>query len=158
MNINDPTYGSTIPVSATPPAIENTSGQHGIVPPEIRRGWNWGAAFLALFWALAHQLWWIAGLAFLLIVAWFAAVSQASRLLANLVLLIWLPMILMLGWRGNALAWQSRRFESAEQFRVVQATWSRIFLGLCAALLALFGFFIILIALFSVMMVSSQLR
>jgi len=91
-------------VQPTPPqapqAPENTSGTLGPVPEEIK-GWNWGAFWLNWIWAIGNQVW-----------------------VGLLALVIGIIMAIILGVKGNEWAWQNRRFESVEQFKQVQRTWS----------------------------------
>jgi hypothetical protein len=83
---------------------ENTSGQgkSAIVPKEIQ-GWNWGAFLLSWIWGLAHNV--------------------------PLALLMFVPgvnivMWFMLGAKGSAWAWQKKRWQSIEEFKKKQKTWS----------------------------------
>ncbi len=71
------------------------------IPDEIK-GWNWGAFFLSWIWAIGNQVW--------------------IGLLAILGPL-WLPMIIILGVKGNEWAWQARKFASVEDFRKTQSAW-----------------------------------
>lgn len=81
----------------------NTSGQgpSALVPEEIK-GWNWGAFWLNWIWAIGNQVW-----------------------IGLLALVLGIIMAIILGIKGNEWAWQSRRFESVEQFKQVQAAWSK---------------------------------
>lgn len=83
---------------------ENTSGQgkSAIVPKEIQ-GWNWGAFLLSWIWGLAHNV--------------------------PLSLLMFVPgvnivMWFMLGIKGSTWAWQKKRWQSIEEFKRKQKTWS----------------------------------
>lgn len=84
--------------------VENTSGKgrDAFVPPEIR-GWNWGALLLNFLWAIGNRTW--IGL-------------------LTLVPYIGLVVPLILGFRGNAWAWQNNRWESIDHFKRVQRKWA----------------------------------
>jgi hypothetical protein len=77
-------------------------GEASTVPPELKR-WNWGAFLLNWVWALAHGVWF--GL--------FALIPGVSFVVA-----------LVLGSKGNELAWRKREWESVESFQRTQRTWS----------------------------------
>jgi hypothetical protein len=81
----------------------NTSGQgfSATVPSELL-GWNWGAFFLTWIWGIFHQVW----LSLLVLIP-----------LGNIV------MPFVLGVKGNEWAWQSKKWDSIEQFRHTQHTW-----------------------------------
>ena len=83
----------------------NTSGSGGgAVPDEIRYlGWNWGAFLMTPLWSICHSSW--------------------MGLLAMLPC-VGLVFSVIYGLNGNVYAWQSRRFESLEQFREVQRKWA----------------------------------
>jgi hypothetical protein len=93
--------------------LENTSGQgkNAPVPPEIDR-WNWGAFFLTWIWGLAHNV--------------------------LIALLMFVPCVVfvmpfILGARGSAWAWRSRRWESIEHFKAVQRRWAQAGFALLGA-------------------------
>ncbi|HZP84997.1 MAG TPA: DUF2628 domain-containing protein, partial [Chthonomonadaceae bacterium] len=151
-NPNDPTAASYVPTGYAP-IIENTSGQKGSVPPELQGGWNWGASFLTLFWCISHRVWWplLVGLGsvgvwiILIAVVMAAAMSSPGSpptyilILPVGYLIIWiinLVLFILLGIRGNSLAWQHRRFDSVEHCRTVQRIWAKWVLGLFLAAVA----------------------
>ena len=83
---------------------ENTptsSGKSGNFPPELA-GWNWGAFFMGWIWALGMS----------------SAIS--------FILCFFLSGIgnIVVGIKGNEWAWNSRKFDSVEQFKAVQHTWA----------------------------------
>lgn len=78
----------------------NTSGSIGPVPDEIK-GWNWGAFFWTWLWAVAHNVW-----------------------IGLIALIFTFPMNIVLGIKGSEWAWQSRKFESVEQFKATQKKWT----------------------------------
>ncbi|MGD8926393.1 MAG: cytochrome c oxidase assembly factor Coa1 family protein [Thioalkalispiraceae bacterium] len=92
--------------------MENTSGQgkQSAVPNEIC-GWNWGAFLLNWIWGLGNSTY----IALLMFVP-----------LVNLI------MPFVLGAKGNAWAWQNRKWTSIEAFKREQRTWSWVAIGLYA--------------------------
>ena len=96
---------------ATPPkqyintTLPNNYGQGGgtDIPEDIRNKWNWGAFLLNWIWGIGNSVW-IALLVFVPFV--------------NLVM----PFIL--GAKGNKWAWESKRWDSVEQFQKTQRTWA----------------------------------
>lgn len=124
--------GSPPPLPVSPPPIQpplnpppltntgNTSGQGNSapVPPEIK-GWNWGAFGLAFFWSISHNVW--IGL-------------------LSIIPYLGLIMAIVLGVKGNEWAWQSRRWESVEQFKAHQRSWAiATLVGACIALVLVLG-------------------
>jgi hypothetical protein len=98
----------------------NTSGQGfltGDVPPEIKE-WNWGAFFLTWIWGIGNRVW----------LALIALVPFP---------LVGIAMMVLLGIKGNEWAWQSKKWDSVEQFRHRQRIW--MYWGI-AAFLAPFVF------------------
>lgn len=100
--------------------MENTSGQGktAVVPPEIQ-GWNWGAFLFNWIWGLGNGTY-IALLCLLPFV--------------NFV------MVFILGAKGNAWAWQNKRWDSVEHFKRVQRKWTiaaLIMIGLVVALVVI---------------------
>ena len=95
----------------------NTSGQglSATVPAEII-GWNWGAFLLTWVWGIGNRVW----LALLALIPF---------------PLVGLAMAILLGVKGNEWAWQSKKWESIQQFRKTQRIW--LYWGI-AALLAPF--------------------
>ncbi len=89
-------------------------------PQEIQR-WNWSAFILGPIWGVVHGLWWtILGFMPLLPV-------PTLRTLGFVVLI---GVMLILGLKGNEMAWRARQWESPEKFLAVQqrwATWSIVF-------------------------------
>lgn len=86
-------------------ATLNTSGQgaSSILPIELH-GWNWGACLLTWVWGIGNRVW--------------------LALLALLPTpLVGLAMAIILGVKGNEWSWQSRKWDSIEQFRRKQRIW-----------------------------------
>jgi hypothetical protein len=83
-------------------ALVNNSGQNLPAPNELDGGWNWGAFAFPVFWSIAHDNWF--GL---------LALVPGVDIIVRLVL----------GARGNTMAWQSRHFRSVEHFLEVQRVW-----------------------------------
>ena len=100
---------------------QNTSGQgsSAYIPPEIR-GWNWGAFFLSLIWTICNNVW----IGLLVLVPY-----------------LWLPMIFVLGAKGNEWAWQHKRWDSIKHFKRVQKAWASwgLILLFLYLLIVLFG-------------------
>lgn len=89
-------------------------------PREIQR-WNWSAFILGPIWGIVHGIWWsILGFMPLLPVPTLRSVG----------LVVLIGVMLILGLKGNEMAWRARQWESAEKFLAVQqrwATWSIVF-------------------------------
>lgn len=83
---------------------QNTSGQGSaaMVPAEIRGGWNWGGFLLGWIWAVGNGafLW--------AVVAFFVPFFN-----------------IVLGFKGNEWAWQSKQWNSVDHFRQTQRTWTK---------------------------------
>ena len=115
--------------------LGNTSGMGSalVVPPEIARGWNWGAFALPLFWGLAHNTWY----AWLVLVLFFCPpVGIFSCAFAALIF----------GAFGNQWAWQNRQWQSVEQDHAVQRQWAVWGLGLLGAGLGLLVLILLILA------------
>lgn len=99
-------------------------------PEEIQR-WNWSAFILGPIWGLVHGIWWsvVGFLPFL-------PLSPAFRSIGFVVLV---GVMLILGLKGNEMAWRARQWDSAEKFLAIQqrwATWSIVFaIGVLVALI-----------------------
>lgn len=97
--IADPIAPSKSPIQSSG---GNTSGQgsSAVVPEEVK-GWSWGGFFFT----------WI----------WWGLFNGWSSLL---VVIIPQPFInVILGVKGRELAWQNKRWESVEQFKLSQRKW-----------------------------------
>lgn len=84
--------------------MENTSGQR--IDAEIPEGideWNWGAFFLNWIWGIGNKTY----IAFLALIP-----------LINIVMMI------ILGLKGNKMAWKNKEWESVEHFKEVQKKWN----------------------------------
>lgn len=82
----------------------NTSGQGkgATVPLEVQ-GWNWAALLLNWIWGIGNGVW----------------ISLLSLLpVGNVV------MPIVLGAKGNAWAWQKKRWDSTQHFKKTQRTWT----------------------------------
>jgi hypothetical protein len=102
------------PIGYSTGPIVNSSGQgaSAVVPPEIATGFNWGAFLMNWIWGLGHSVW----IALVALVVGFVPVIGG---------VVSLGFCIYLGMKGNELAWRNRRFESIEQFRAVQAAWTK---------------------------------
>ena len=102
----------------------NSSGMQGEVPPEVAGGFNLGAAVIPFWWLRNHNMRHISiGLAIIYILLRFSASVSHSL---SLILLggIQIGVFFVLGFMGNRLAWQNRRFDDVEDCRACQRIWS----------------------------------
>ena len=83
----------------------NTSGMgsNAAVPRELG-DWNWGGFMLTWIWGIGNRVWW----SFLVFVPWLGAMV--------------IPWIL--AFKGNEWAWQSKHWDSIDQFKRVQRSWA----------------------------------
>ena len=99
----------------TPTVAENDSGTPKAQLPESIKGWNWGALFLPFIWGPFNRVW--IGLAVLVIllmpIPWYLG------------LLVYGPIAIFVGMRGNELAWRTRKWKSVEHFKLVQGLWAK---------------------------------
>jgi hypothetical protein len=103
-------------------ASEETAGDPGPgAPPQF--GWNWGAFLLSLPWLAAHRM-------PLYTLAYLAAGIASGYV--RLFSVVTLAASVYLGVHGDRLAWQRRRFRSAEHFHEVQRAWMRWGVGTAA--------------------------
>lgn len=85
--------------------VRNTSGRgFGTSVPEEIEEWNWGAFFLTWIWGIGNRV-------------WLALIALAP------VPLVGIAMMVLLGIKGNEWAWQSKKWDSVEQFRHRQRIW-----------------------------------
>ncbi len=112
-------------------AQANTSGTDGPLPDEIARlKWNWGAFVFNWLWLVCMNRV-AAGLGLLVILGVLGVINVL--LLMNHVIgqavdfivgsIIQYTITGLLAWKGNALAWRSRRFDSVEHYIAVQKVW-----------------------------------
>ena len=90
-------------------------------PQEIQR-WNWSAFILGPIWGMVHGIWWS--------ILGFLPLLPISPLLRSIGFIVLIGVMLILGLKGNEMAWRARQWDSAEKFLAVQqrwATWSFIF-------------------------------
>ncbi|WP_297427483.1 ribonuclease G [Clostridium sp.] len=81
--------------------VTNVSPQ--VVPQEIRK-WNWGAFMYNIFWGIGNKTY----LPLLCLIPLFN--------------IIW---VFVCGAKGNEWAWKNGNYSSAQEFLLVQSTWSR---------------------------------
>lgn len=102
----------------------NNSGQgtKTIVPNEIK-GWNWGAFLFSWIWAI---------------------VNKTYRGLFCLIPIFGIYYCFVLGRKGNEWSWQNNQWNSIQEFKKVQSTWSKaaipftticIFLGIISIII-----------------------
>lgn len=72
------------------------------IPTEIK-GWNWGAFLLGFLWAIDNRVW----------VGMLCIIPYVGFLMA-----------IILGFKGNAWAWKSRKWSSVTKFKSRQRKWA----------------------------------
>ena len=99
-----------LPSTGGTPPVGNTSGQGrlAVAPPEVR-GWNWGAFFLTWIWGVVHGVW----ISLLCLIPW-----------------VGLVFAFVMGAKGNEWAWQSRQWNSVEDFKKTQRVWAWVGLAI----------------------------
>lgn len=116
---------------------QTTITVNGPMPEELR-GFNWGAFFLSWIWAVNHRVWIGLGILVLSLLSMIQGIGFVFSILSFIGCIV-------LGIKGNSLAWKHRKFESVEQFRAVQQAWTRwglvVFIVLLIAMLA-FSYYI----------------
>lgn len=84
-----------------PENIQGSNGKSGQFPQELA-GWNWGAFFLGWIWALG-----MSNIIGFLLCFFLSGIGN-----------------IIVGIKGNEWAWNSRKFDSVEQFKAVQHAWA----------------------------------
>ncbi len=139
VNPNDPTATQYLPFGPHVPLIplfragEDKQADKG----EQVGGWNWAAALVPTIWAAKHRIKWLAfasGTLSGLIIALYLLRAALHRtpdaggtltgFLIACTLIFALPRSVVLGLRGNTLAWQSRLYPDREQLRKSQRSWT----------------------------------
>jgi len=120
-SLNWPTQQQTQPPPVYrqgPVFVPNDSGQGkaSTIPAEIK-GWNWGAFLLTWIWGIGNNVW-----------------VSLIALVGSIVPIVAIVMCFVLGAKGNEWAWQSRRWDSIEQFRRTQSTWAKWGVGIVVGL------------------------
>ncbi|NQW17347.1 MAG: zinc ribbon domain-containing protein [Chloroflexi bacterium] len=105
----------------------NSSGERDAeLPPELR-GYNWGAALLAPIWGTANKVWFST----VLFALWILPIPP----------MVGLPLYVIgsayMGFQGNELAWQAKKWKSAQHFRRIQQNWA--FWGFIASPIIMMG-------------------
>jgi len=90
---------------STTGTFDNTSGMgsKAAVPPGLG-DWNWGGFLLTWIWGIGNSVWW----SFLVFVPYLG----------------FLVMPWILAFKGNEWAWQSKHWDSIEQFKSMQHKWA----------------------------------
>lgn len=96
-------------------AGSNDSGTPDAQLPEELKGWNLGGLFIPFVWGPFNRVW--IGLAVLSV-----GLLPIPPLLG---LLVYGPVAMIVGMRGNELAWRARKWDSVEHFRSVQGQWAK---------------------------------
>ncbi|MDF5719172.1 MAG: serine/threonine-protein kinase [Rhizonema sp. PD37] len=84
-----------------------------LVPHEIQK-WNWGAFLLSPYWSITNQVW-IGLISFIPVIN--------------------IPMLFILGAKGNVWGWKSRPWRSLEDFKAHQRGWTVAGIIVCPILL-----------------------
>lgn len=98
-----------------PLAVSNDSGTPDAQLPEELKGWNLGGLFIPFVWGPFNRVW--IGLAVLSV-----GLLPIPPLLG---LLVYGPIAMFVGMRGNELAWRARKWDSVDHFRSVQGQWAK---------------------------------
>jgi len=96
-------------------AAPNDSGTPDAQLPEELKGWNLGGLFIPFVWGPFNRVW--IGMAVLSV-----GLLPIPPLLG---LLVYGPIAMLVGMRGNELAWRARRWDSVDHFRSVQGQWAK---------------------------------
>ena len=99
----------------TSSAGPNDSGTPDAQLPEELKGWNLGGLFIPFVWGPFNRVW--IGLAVLSV-----GLLPIPPLLG---LLLYGPVAMIVGMRGNELAWRARKWDSVDHFRLVQGQWAK---------------------------------
>ena len=108
---------------------ENTSGQGNasVVPPEVQR-WNGGAFFLTWIWAIGNRLWIWALIG--IIASALSLIPSDNTVALGAAYTYQIVVSIVLGLKGNKWAWQSKKWNSVEQFQRTQRKWLNWGMGL----------------------------
>ena len=135
-NVSSPGKESARPEQGLPnptgSATDNGSGVRGAQLPESLKGFNWGAFLMGPIWSLFNQVW----------IGLIGFISVIPQIPLEIRLLITLALALYLGFKGNELAWRSKKWSSTAHFASVQRTW--LIVGLAATLVFLVLSFVLL--------------
>jgi hypothetical protein len=86
------------------------------------KGWNWGAFFLSYLWGWYHGL-----RGWSIILMYYTYILDRTVLRSTEdwfeYLILRLVPVVYLGWKGNAIAWRRRPFQSVAQFRATERVW-----------------------------------
>ncbi len=104
---------------------DNGSGVRGAELPESLKGFNWGAFLMGPIWSLFNQVW----------IGLIGFISIIPLIPIEIRLLITLALAIYLGFKGNELAWRSKKWSSTAHFASVQRTW--LIVGLAATVVFL---------------------
>lgn len=109
-------------------------GKQSEIPEEIRR-WNWGALGLGFIWGIAHSVYFsllaIAGpvLGIMIMSIYTIMMLQDGKNADFAIIIGWLGYIagyvvlIMLGLKGNEMAWRGRKWKNVEHFVTRQNKW-----------------------------------
>ena len=138
--------------SISPPLLSENNPPPGYLPatlPSELRQWNWGAFLLAMFWSAAMRQWFWFTLWFALSVIFYVSIIPNNNvaLFWSAAMTQWFFYIrcvsiiphIYLASKGNELSWESRHWDSLEQFKATQEVWKKWGIGVfwCCVLLFL---------------------
>ncbi len=95
-----------------------------MTPIEITSGFNWGAFWGGWIWGLGNKVRFTLIQLVLMIIQITIILTTRSYMAASLPGIINFAFMVVLGVNGNVWAWQSRRYESVDQFKAVQHRWA----------------------------------
>ena len=101
--------------AGTPFAAPNDSGTPDAQLPGELKGWNLGGLLIPFVWGPFNRVW--IGSAVLSV-----GLLPVPPLLG---LLVYGPIAMFVGMRGNELAWRARKWDSVDHFRSVQSQWAK---------------------------------
>lgn len=81
------------------------------IPVTLDR-FNWGAFAFSWIWGIFNGLWWSAGIIVLMLMNSLATWTMT------------IAVCFLLGFKGNAISWRSKKWKSAKAFDKAQTIWS----------------------------------
>lgn len=112
----------------------NSSGHAQAKLPSELKAFNWGAFLLGPIWGIGNKVW----ITLPLLVLWLIPIPTSSVGMLVLYVGAYYAIALLLGFKGNELAWRSKKWASNEHFQHNQQLWARWGLAINAIVLLLF--------------------
>ncbi len=113
--------------------ILNTSGQgkNAIVPKSVANRFNWGAFFFGWIWGIFNKVW-ITAIDFVLWIITIVLSNQHSPqqlfssnfIILNILGIIGFGLHIWFGIKGNAWAWQNKKWKNPEHLHKIQKRWA----------------------------------